>query len=307
MDFREDFSIQTLSGAKEGLAAIAMSFTNVGDINITHDPYYPVLSRGTWVAGGELFHVPLREENDFLPDLDEIPVDIAEKAKVMFMNFPNNPTAAIATREFMEKVVKFCLEYKILLVWDLAYAEICFDGYKPLSIFSIKGAEDCAIEVHTFSKSFNMAGWRVGFVYGKKEFVDVIHAMKTNTDYGTSTIVQDAAIEALSMDTGYVEKIAEKYARRRDFMVEALNKLGWKLKKPHATMYLWLKVPQGYKSKEYCRMVMDKTGVVFTPGIAFGKMSDDRFRVSLVQPDEKLKEAIERLEKFGIRGMAEPQ
>lgn len=301
IELDDSFGIQTLSGAKEGLAHIAMAFTNPGDINITHDPYYPVLSRGTWVSSGELYHLPLKEENDFLPVLKDIPEEIAQKAKVMFMNFPNNPTAAIAPRSFMQEAVDFCRKYSILLVWDLAYGEICYDGYRPLSIFEIRGAKDVAVEVHTFSKTFNMAGWRVGFIVGKKEFVDVIHAMKTNTDYGTSTIVQDAAIEALTMDYTHVEKIAHKYQKRRDFMIPALNDLGWNLKKTHSTMYLWLKVPKGHKSKEYCKMVMDKTGVVFTPGIAFGKMSDDYFRVSLVQPDERLKEAIERLKKAGIR------
>jgi len=296
-----DFSIQTLSGAKEGLAHIALAFTNPGDINIVPDPYYPVLSRGTWVAGGTVHHLPLKEENDYLPDLDSVPAEIAQKAKILFLNFPNNPTAALAPKWFLEKAVKFCTENNILLVSDMAYGEVCYDGYRPISIFSIEGAKEVAVEVHTFSKTFNMAGWRIGFVIGKKEFIDTVFAMKTNIDYGTATIVQDAAITALDMPYEHIEKIVTKYQDRRDFMIPALNKLGWNLKKTGATMYLWLKVPNKRKSKEFCKSVMDKTGVVFTPGVAFGAMSDDYFRVSLVQSMEKLQEAIERLTVGGIR------
>ena len=296
-----EFSIQTLSGAKEGLANIAFAFTNPGDVNIVPDPYYPVLSRGTWIAGGTVHHVPLKEENDFLPDLDSIPEDIAKKAKLLFLNFPNNPTAALAPKWFLEKAVKFCTDNNILLISDLAYGEVCYDGYRPLSIFSIEGAKDIAVEVHTFSKTFNMAGWRVGFVLGKKEFVDTIFAMKTNVDYGTATIVQDAAITALEMPYEYVEKTVTKYQKRRDYMIPALNSIGWDIKQTKATMYLWLKVPSGRKSKEFCKSVMDETGVVFTPGVAFGALSDNYFRVSLVQSEEKLKEAIERLTTAGIR------
>lgn len=296
-----DFSIQTLSGAKEGLANIAFAYTNPGDVNIVPDPYYPVLSRGTWLAGGSVHHVVLKEENNFLPDLDSIPKEVAQKAKLMFLNFPNNPTAALAPKWFLEKAVKFCTENNILLISDLAYGEVCYGDYRPISIFSIEGAKDIAIEVHTFSKTFNMAGWRIGFVLGKKEFVDTVFTMKTNVDYGTATIVQDAAITALEMPYEHVEKTMKKYQKRRDFMIPALNELGWNLKMTEATMYLWLKVPNKRKSKEFCKFVMDTTGVVFTPGVAFGALSDDYFRVSLVQSEEKLKEAVERLKKAGIK------
>lgn len=301
VELDSDFSIQTLSGAKEGLAHIALAFTNPGDTNLVPDPYYPVLSRGTWIAGGHVHHLPLKEENGFLPDLDLIPEEVAQKAKIFFINYPNNPTAALAPRWFLEKVVAFCTKYNILLVSDLAYGEVCYDDYRPISIFSIEGAKDIAIEVHTFSKTFNMAGWRVGFVVGKKEFIDSVFAMKTNVDYGTATIVQDAAITALEMPYEHIEKIIKKYQKRRDFMVPALNELGWDVKNTKATMYLWLKVPQGRKSKEFCKFVMDETGVVFTPGIAFGAHSDNYFRVSLVQSEEKLKEAVKRLTEAGIR------
>ncbi len=296
-----DTEIQTLSGAKEGLANIALAFTNPGELNIVPDPYYPVLSRGTWIASGEVYHVPLLEENDFLPDLDSIPEEVAKKAKLIFLNFPNNPTGAIATREFWEKAVAFCKKHNILLVSDLAYGEICYDGYRPISIFEIEGAKDIAVEFHSFSKTFNMAGWRIGFVVGRKEYIDAIYAMKTNMDYGTATIVQDAAIKALSMDYSFVEPTVENYKRRRNLLLERLSAFGWKVKKMEATMYFWLKVPKGYTSKEFCKMVLDKTGVVFTPGIAFGNYSDGYFRISTVQPDEKIIEALDRLERHGIK------
>lgn len=293
--------VQTLVGAKEGLANVAMAYTNPGDYNIVPDPYYPVLSRGTWVASGKIYHVPLTDANNYLPDLDSIPAEVAKKAKIFFINYPNNPTGAIAPVEFLEKIVAYCKKHQILLVSDMAYGEICYDGYRPTSIFKIEGAKDIAVEFHSFSKTFNMAGWRVGFVCGKQEFIDVIYAMKSNVDYGTATIVQDAAIDALNIDYAYVQEIMDKYNARREIVAKGFNRLGWTMKRSPATMYFWLKVPRGYTSKEFCKMVLDKTGVVLTPGIAFGDHSDDHFRISIVQPPERLAEAIVRLEKAGIR------
>lgn len=293
--------IQTLIGAKEGLAHLALAFTNPGDVNIVPDPYYPVHSRGTWLASGDVYHIKLEPENNFLPDLKSIPEDIAKKAKIFFVNYPNNPTAATVTLEFYQELVDYCKKYNILLCTDLAYGEICFDGYRPPSIFQIPGAKDIAIEFHSFSKTFNMAGWRVGFAVGNKNYIKALYSLKTNVDYGTSSIVQDAAIAALRMPQSYIDDIVAKYQRRRDFMVEGFKKLGWEINNPKATMYLWLKVPEGYDSKSWCKMVMDKTGVVFTPGIAFGKYSDVYFRMSLVAPDDRLKEALNRLETANIR------
>jgi LL-diaminopimelate aminotransferase len=293
--------IQSLIGAKEGLAHLALAFTDPGDINIVPDPYYPVLSRGTWMASGDVYHVKLEEKNGFLPDLDSIPEEIAQKAKIFFVNYPNNPTAAVATLDFFKKMVDFCRKYNILLCSDLAYTEIAFDGYKPPSVFQVEGARDVAIEFHSFSKTYNMAGWRVGWACGNKDLIKILYGVKTNMDYGTCSVIQDAAIAALKLPPEYSAEITGNYQRRRDFMVEGFNKLGWDIKKTKSTMYLWLKVPQGYDSKTWCKMVLDKTGVVFTPGIAFGKYSDGYFRASIVQPDEKLYEALDKLEKAGIR------
>lgn len=293
--------VQTLIGAKEGLAHLAMAYTNPGDINIVPDPYYPVLSRGTWISSGEVYHVKLEEKNNFLPDLKSIPEEIAKKAKIFFVNYPNNPTAGVITKEYFKELVEFCKKYNILLCSDLAYSEIAFDDYKPTSVFEIEGAKDIAIEFHSFSKSYNMAGWRVGFAVGNSEFIKNLYAMKTNIDYGTCSVIQDAAIAALSMDQKCCTEIAGNYQRRRDFMIEGFKKLGWSTRKTKATMYLWLKIPKGYDSKSWCKMVLDKAGVVFTPGIAFGELSDNYFRASLVAPDEKLYEALDRLEKADIK------
>lgn len=301
VDICPETEVQTLSGAKEGLANVAMAFTNPGDINIVPDPYYPVMSRGTWIAGGEVYHVQLKEENKFLPDLKSIPEDVAKRAKIIIVNYPNNPTGAIATKEFFEELVAYCKKYSILLVSDLAYGEVCYDGYRPISIFEIEGAKDVAVEFHSFSKTFNMAGWRIGFVVGNKDYIDAIYAMKTNLDYGTATIVQDAAIKALEMNYEFVKPTMDNYQRRRDILLERLPKLGWDVREMKATMYFWLKVPKGFTSKEFCDMVMDKAEVVLTPGSAFGEMSDGYFRLSTVQPDEKIIEALERLERHGIR------
>lgn len=293
--------IQTLIGAKEGLAHMSMAYTDPGDINIVPDPYYPVLSRGTWISDGEVYHIKLEEKNNFLPDLKAIPEEIAQKAKMIFLNFPNNPTAGIATKEFFKEAVEFCKKNNILLISDLAYSEITFDGYKPPSVFEVEGAKDIAVEFYSFSKSYNMAGWRIGFAVGNEEFIKNLYKMKTNVDYGASSIIQDAAIAALNLPENLCCDISGKYQKRRDFMQEGFTKLGWNARKIQATMYFWLKVPKGYDSKSWCKMVLDKTGVVFTPGIAFGNNSDGYFRASLVAPDERLYQAIERLEKADIR------
>jgi len=292
--------VQTLIGAKEGLAHLALAYTDPGDINIVPDPYYPVLSRGTWLASGEVHHVKLEARNDFLPDLTSIPEKVAKRAKIFFVNYPNNPTSGVATEAFFKDLIEFCTKYNILLCSDVAYCEICFDNYRPLSIFNIPGAREVAIEFYSFSKTFSMAGWRIGFAVGNKEFIKALYSMKTNIDYGTASIVQDAAIAALSTPQSYVDNIVQNYQRKRDFMVEGLRKLGWDVNKTKATMYLWLKVPEGHDSKSWCKMVLDKTGVVLTPGKAFGDYSDDFFRISLVQPDDRMKEALRRLESANI-------
>ncbi len=302
VDIDAETEVQTLIGEKEGLANIAMTYTNPGDINIIPDPYYPVLCRGTLIAGGTPYFVNLKEENRFLIDLSDIPVDIAKKAKMFFINYPNNPTGAVAPKSFLNDVVNFCREYNILLISDLAYGEVCFSNYRPYSIFSVDGAKDIAIEFHSFTKTFNMAGWRCGFAVGNKEFISNLYAMKSNIDYGTSTIVQDACIQALKMPIDYVKGIMDKYDARREIVAQGFTDLGFYAPRSDATMYFWIKIPSTFKSSmEFCKYVLDKTGVLLTPGSAFGSMSDDHFRVSLVQPILRLEEVFERFRKAGIK------
>ncbi len=302
VDIDPDTEVQTLIGEKEGLANIALSYTDEGDINIIPDPYYPVLCRGTLIAGGKPFFVKLKEENRFLIDLNEIPKEIAAKAKMFFINYPNNPTGAVAPKSFLRDVVAFCRENNILLVSDLAYGEVCFSNYRPYSIFNIDGAKDIAIEFHSFTKTFNMAGWRCGFAVGKKEFIQNLYAMKSNIDYGTSTIVQDACIAALTMPQSYVKDIMDKYDARREIVAQGFSELGFYAPRSDATMYFWIKIPSTFKSSmEFCKYVLEKTGVLVTPGSAFGEMSDDRFRVSLVQPILRLQEVFKRFKEAGIR------
>ena len=302
VDIDAETEVQTLIGEKEGLANIAMTYTNPGDINIIPDPYYPVLCRGTLIGGGTPYFVNLKEENRFLIDLSDIPVDIAKKAKMFFINYPNNPTGAVAPKSFLNDVVNFCREYNILLISDLAYGEVCFSNYRPYSIFSVDGAKDIAIEFHSFTKTFNMAGWRCGFAVGNKEFISNLYAMKSNIDYGTSTIVQDACIQALKMPIDYVKGIMDKYDARREIVAQGFTDLGFYAPRSDATMYFWIKIPSTFKSSmEFCKYVLDKTGVLLTPGSAFGSMSDDHFRVSLVQPILRLEEVFERFKKAGIK------
>ncbi len=302
VDVDPDTEVQTLIGEKEGLANIAMAYTNPGDTNIIPDPYYPVLCRGTLIAGGKPFFVNMKEENRFLIDLNDIPNDVADRAKMFFINYPNNPTGAVAPKSFLRDVVQFCREHNIILVSDLAYGEVCFSNYRPYSIFNIEGAKDIAIEFHSFTKTFNMAGWRCGFAVGKEEFIKTLYAMKSNIDYGTSTIVQDACIAALTMPDSYVKGIMDTYDARREIVAQGFTDLGFYAPRSDATMYFWIKIPSKFKhSMDFCKYLLDKTGVVITPGSAFGEMSDDRFRVSLVQPILRMQEVFRRFKEAGIR------
>lgn len=300
--------IQPLIGSKEGLAHLTFAYIDVGDYSLVPSPYYPVHSRATWIAGGHVHHLPLTPENKFLPDLDSIPEEIARKAKLFFVNYPNNPTAGIADLAFYEKLVTYCRHYGLVLVSDLAYGEIAFDGYRPPSVFNVPGAKDVAIEFHSFSKSFNMAGWRAGFAVGNAEIIKSLYALKTNLDYGLSSAIQDGGIEALNHAEDYLPEIVKTYQERRDIVIKGFRELGWQVEAPKATLYIWLPIPKSFlnspassKSKEWTRHLIDIADVVITPGIAFGDAGDSYFRVSLVSPSHILQKAIDRLREKGIR------
>lgn len=294
--------VQPLIGSKEGLAHITFAYIDAGDYALVPSPYYPVHSRATWIADGNVYHLPLTAENRFLPDLDSIPEEVAQKAKIFIVSYPNNPTAGIADLAFYEKLVAFCRKYGIVLVSDLAYGEIGFDGYKAPSIFNVPGAKDIAIEFHSFSKSFNMAGWRAGFAVGNAEIIKALYSIKTNLDYGLASAIQDGGIFALNHAEEFMPPIVQTYQERRDVIVKGFRELGWNVEAPKATLYMWLPIPKSFSdSKEWCRYLIDKADVVITPGLAFGEAGDRYFRVSLVSPKETLQKAIDRLKEKGIR------
>ncbi|MEM7556296.1 MAG: aminotransferase class I/II-fold pyridoxal phosphate-dependent enzyme, partial [Cyanobacteria bacterium P01_A01_bin.84] len=258
------------------------------------------------IAGGEIYSLILQPENDWLIDLTKIPDKVAERAKILYFNYPNNPTAATAPREFFEEIVAFARKHEILLVHDLCYAELAFDGYQPTSLLEIPGAKDIGVEFHTMSKTYNMAGWRVGFVVGNRRIIQGLRTLKTNLDYGIFSALQAAAQTALELPDSYLEQVQQRYSNRRDFLVEGLNDLGWNLSKTKATMYLWVPSPMGMNSTDFALKLLQQTGVVVTPGNAFGNGGENYVRISLIADTNRLNEALHRFKQAGIRYHSEP-
>jgi LL-diaminopimelate aminotransferase len=290
-----------LLGSKEGLGHLALAYINPGDTVLVPSPAYPVHFRGPAIAGAKIHNIILKAENDWEIDLNDIPPEVARKAKILFFNYPSNPTGATASRAFFEDVVAFAREYQIMLVHDLCYAELAFDGYKPTSLLEIPGAKEIGVEFHTLSKTYNMAGWRVGFVVGNSQIIQGLRTLKTNLDYGIFAALQTAAQTALELPDEYVTQVQNRYRERRDFMIQGLAKLGWKIKPTKATMYLWIPCAVGWNSTDFALMVMQRTGVVFTPGNAFGIGGEGYVRISLIADLDRLGEAIQRLSDAGIR------
>jgi LL-diaminopimelate aminotransferase len=286
--------VLALIGSKEGIAHMPLSFIDPGDVSLVPTPAYPVYNTATIFAGGESFFMPLTEENHFLPDLEVIPEDVTRKAKLLFINYPNNPTAAVADVKFFEKVVSFARQNKILVCHDAAYSEVAYDGYQPPSFLQAEGAMDVGVEFHSLSKTYNMTGWRIGFVVGNREAIDGLGAIKSNVDSGVFQAIQKAAIKALSHDQSCVKEIMEVYTRRRDLMVEGLKKAGFDLDSPKASFYLWVKVPHGYTSAQLATRLLEK-GVVVTPGNGFGEPGEGYFRIALTQKRDRLAEALDRI------------
>ncbi len=289
-----------LSGSKEGLAHLTMAYIGEGDISLVPEIYYPVHSRATWLVGGNVYHVPMRAEMGFLPDLESIPLEIREKARVLFLNYPNNPTGATANLDFYTRAVDFCKMHNILLVSDLAYGEITYDNYIAPSVFQAPGAKDIAVEFHSFSKSFNMAGARIGFAVGNAQIIKNLYALRTNVGYGTPSALQDGAVYALEHADAFLPEIRTTYQERRDAVVNGFRELGWETNPPLGAMYVWLKVPKGYTSQQWTVHLIDKADVVVTPGNAFGEGGEGYFRVSLVSSVETLTRAIARLKANNI-------
>lgn len=301
VDLDPDSEALPLLGSKEGLGHLALAYINPGDLVLVPSPSYPVHFRGPLIAGGSIHSLILKPENDWLIDLGAIPEDVARRAKILYFNYPSNPTAATAPREFFEEIVAFARKYEILLVHDLCYAELAFDGYQPTSLLEIPGAKDIGIEFHTLSKTYNMAGWRVGFVVGNRHIIQGLRTLKTNLDYGIFAALQTAAETALQLPDVYVHEVQARYRRRRDFLIEGLAELGWNIPKTKATMYLWVPCPKEMSSTDFALNVLQKTGVVVTPGNAFGVAGEGYVRMSLITECDRLGEALRRFKQAGIR------
>ncbi len=293
LDPREE--VVALLGSKEGIAHIAFCFLEPGDMALVPDPGYPVYSIGTILVGAEPYYMPLRAENGFLPVLEDIPEDVARRAKLLHLNYPNNPTGAFADREFFMKAIEFARNYDILICHDHAYSEIAFDGQKPISLLEVEGGREVGIEFHSFSKSFNMTGWRLGWACGNAEAIEVLTRFKSNVDSGVFQAVQEAGIAALSGSQECIEEMCAVYQERRDAVVEGLNRMGWKLNSPPGTIYVWAPVPQGYTSASFAELVLDKAGVVITPGVGYGQFGEGYFRIALTVEVERIQEALERM------------
>jgi len=290
-----DREVLPLIGAKEGIGHIALCFIAPGDVALVPDPAYPVYSIGTMFASGSSHFMPLTEDNDFLPDLDRVPEDIARKAKILWISYPNNPTAAVAEREFFDRVVAFARKYDIAVCHDGPYTEVAFDGYRPTSFLEAAEAREVGVEFHSLSKSYNMTGWRVGMVVGNASIIDALRRVKSNLDSGIPQAIQHAAIEALTGPQDCVAEHKAIYQRRRDRLLQTLSQIGLKARPPRASLYIWARVPEGYTSLEFATSLLEEAGVVVTPGISYGKHGEGYIRLSLTIPDERLEEAMARL------------
>jgi LL-diaminopimelate aminotransferase len=300
IDLDPDKEVMALIGSKEGIAHIFLAFIDPGDFSLIPDPGYPVYKTATLFANGFPYTMPLLEENNFLPDLEEIDEEVAQRAKLMFINYPNNPTAAVANKDFFEKVVKFAKKYDILVCHDFAYSEMTFDDFKTTSFLEVDGAKDIGIEFHSLSKTYNMTGWRLGFAVGNKEAISALSIIKTNVDSGVFKAIQEAGIEALTGPQDNIERMNKIYTGRRNVVINGLNKLGWNLKPTKATFYIWIPTLNKMSSMEFSNLLLEKTGIIVTPGIGYGEYGESYVRIALTVEEKRLEEAVERMEKAGI-------
>ncbi len=295
-----DDEVLTLIGAKEGIAHSVFAFLDPGDIALVPDPAYPVYNNATVLADSTPYSVPLTEEHDFKPDLECIDREVARKAKIMFLNYPNNPTAATVEKSFFKEVVDFAHDYEIIILHDNPYSELTFDGYKAPSFLAVDSARDVGVEFGSLSKTYNMTGWRIGFVVGKSEIINGLKLVKTNVDSGAFQAVQIAGIAALTGPQDCINQNVEIYKRRRDLLADGLRSSGIELEKPKATFYFWAKVPSGFSSISFSMFLLERTGVVVTPGIGFGEAGEGFVRFSLCVSEERILEACERIKGLNI-------
>ncbi|MFO7783545.1 MAG: LL-diaminopimelate aminotransferase [Desulfatiglandales bacterium] len=291
--------VVSLIGSKEGLAHLPLAFVNPGDVALVPTPAYPVYSTATLFAGGEPVYMPLFKENGFLPDLESIPEDTAARARLLFINYPNNPTAAVAEVPFFDRVAAYAREHDIIVCHDAAYTEMAFDGFRPPSFLQAEGAREVGIEFHSLSKTYNMTGWRIGFAVGNREVVEGLGVVKSNVDSGVFQAVQMAGIEALRGDQTCVEDMMRVYAERRDVMVAGLREAGFHVEPCRATFYLWVRVPEGWTSAGITARFLE-SGVVVTPGNGFGEPGEGYFRIALTQTRDRMEEAVDRIKAVSL-------
>ncbi len=292
--------VLTLIGSKEGIGHIHLAFIDPGDVVLVPSPGYPVYPVGTSFCGGVSHIMPLTKANGFLPDLNAIPKDVAKKAKLMWLNSPNNPTSVIMTKDYFKRAIEFAQEHQIIICHDAAYSEIYYDGKRPASFMELDGAKDVGVEFHSLSKTYNMTGWRIGFVVGNKDVLAALGKVKSQLDSGVFEAVQAAGITALGLPDSVTDEIRTIYQERRDTLIPGLKKLGLEVDAPPAAFYIWVTVPKGYSSASFTAHLLEKAGIVTTPGNGFGAPGEGYIRMTVCTTKERLAEAVERIKKVGF-------
>ena len=292
--------VVSLIGSKEGIGNMAVAFVDPGDVVLVSSPCYPVYHIGTAFSGGKNYFLPLTKQNHFLPDLESIPADVAKQAKLLWINYPNNPTAAVADEDFFKRVIAFANKYNVIVCHDAAYTEMGYDGYRPMSFLEVDGAREVGIEFHSLSKTFNMTGWRIGMAVGNPELVAGLAQAKSNLDSGIFQAVQEAGIEALKLGDKIVEPSRKIYQERRDILVDGLHAVGLECEKPRATFYVWVSCPKGLSSAEFTAKLLDEAGVVTTPGNGFGDAGEGYVRFTVCVDKERLREVAERIRRVKL-------
>lgn len=303
VELNPETEICSLLGSQDGLSHIALSILDPGDVMLVPDPCYPIFADGPRIAGAELYYMPLQKENDYVIQLQDIPEEIARKAKFMLVSYPNNPTAAMAPESFYHEVVAFAKKYDIIVLHDNAYSELVFDGQSCGSFLSIPGAMEVGVEFNSLSKTYGLAGARIGFCVGNKEVVGMLKTLKSNMDYGMFLPIQAAAVEALTGNQAVVAETRAAYEHRRDMLCDGLIEAGWHMEKPAGTMFVWAPIPDSYQDSEsFVADLLDKTGVLVTPGSAFGPSGEGYVRMALVQSEDTMKKIVEAVAVSGIFG-----
>jgi LL-diaminopimelate aminotransferase len=287
-----------LMGSQDGLAHLATAMIDPDDYVLVPDPGYPIYEASVTIAGGNIYPMPLLEENKFLPQLQEIPVEVLQKTKMMILSYPGNPVTVLADRAFFEEVVEFAKVHNILIVHDFAYSELIYDGNPQISFLSVPGAKEVGVEFNSLSKTFNMAGCRIGYVAGNSQVINILASFKSHIDYGIFYPIQKAAIAALTSDFSFLNDQVKQYEARRDALVTGFRNSGWEVANSPATMFVWAKIPAGWNSREFAFKLIDEEGIAVVPGDAFGKQGEGYVRIAMVQPPERLAEAANRVNQF---------